>query len=203
MDKAVTDFPDPLSPTTAKVSFSERLKFKLLTALKVEDSFANSTLRLLTFKIGSPKLFMNLFLLFVSAVFSSNSFLFVETSDQFVSPEEAYTITINSFDDHVLIDLKLHQNVYVYSDKLNFTISPENKNLKVETESLIIKDEFFGESEVFINNIFFNVPNLKDGILSFKLNYLGCYQGKYCYPEKNNKIDLLFKENRLISKKIL
>ena len=111
--------------------------------------------------------------------------------------------TINSFDDHVLIDLKLHQNVYVYSDKLNFTISPENKNLKVETESLVIKDEFFGESEVFINNIFFNVPNLKDGILSFKLNYLGCYQGKYCYPEKNNKIDLLFKENRLISKKIL
>jgi len=146
---------------------------------------------------------MNLFLLFVSAVFSSNSFLFIETSDQFVSPEEAYTITINSFDDHVLIDLKLHQNVYVYSDKLNFTMSPENKNLKVETESLVIKDEFFGESEVFINHIFFNVPNLKDGILSFKLNYLGCYQGKYCYPEKNNKIDLLFKENRLISKKIL
>ena len=146
---------------------------------------------------------MNLFLLFVSAVFSSNSFLFIETSDQFVSPEEAYTITINSFDDHVLIDLKLHQNVYVYSDKLNFTISPENKNLKVEAESLVIKDEFFGESEVFINNIFFNVPNLKDGILSFKLNYLGCYQGKYCYPETNNKIDLFFKENRLISKKIL
>ena len=102
-----------------------------------------------------------------------------------------------------MIDLKLHQNVYVYSDKLNFTISPENKNLKVETESLVIKDEFFGESEVFINNIFFNVPNLKDGILSFRLNYLWCYQVKYCYPEKNNKIDLLFKENRLISKKIL
>ena len=102
-----------------------------------------------------------------------------------------------------MIDLKLHQNVYVYADKLNYSISPANKNFKVDTESSVIKDEFFGESEVFINNIFFNVPNLKDGILSFKLNYLGCYQGKYCYPEKNNKIDLLFKENRLISKKIL
>ena len=146
---------------------------------------------------------MNLFLLFFSAVFSSNIFLFIETSDQFVSPEEAYTISINSFDDHVLIDLKLHQNVYVYANKLNYSISPANKNFKLDTESSIIKDEFFGESEVFINNIFFNVPNLKDGILSLKLNYLGCYQGKYCYPEKVNKIDLLFKENRLISKKIL
>ena len=38
--------------------------------------------------------------------------------------------------------------------------------------------------------------------MSFKLNYLGCYQGKYCYPEKNNKIDLLFKVKYvLISKK--
>ena len=203
MDKAVTDFPDPLSPTTAKVSFLERLKFRLLTALKFEDSFANSTLRLLTFKIVSPKLFMNLFLLFFSAAFSSNSFLFIETSDQFVSPEEAYTITINSFDDHVLIDLKLHQNVYIYSDRFKYTISPENQNFKIVTESSVMKDEFFGKSEVFINNIFINVPNLKEGILSFKLNYLGCYQGKYCYPEKNNKIDLLFKENRLISKKIL
>ena len=129
--------------------------------------------------------------------------MFIETSDQFVSPEEAYTITINSFDDHVLIDLKLHQNVYIYSDRFKYTISPENQNFKIVTESSVMKDEFFGKSEVFINNIFINVPNLKEGILSFKLNYLGCYQGKYCYPEKNNKIDLLFKENRLISKKIL
>ena len=129
--------------------------------------------------------------------------MFIGTSDQFVSPEEAYTISINSFDDHVLIDLKLHQNVYIYADKLNYSISPASKNFKVSTESSVIKDEFFGESEVFINNIFFNVPNLKDGILSLKLNYLGCYQGKYCYPEENNKINLLFKENRLISKKIL
>ena len=203
MDKAVTDFPDPLSPTIARVSFSERLKFILLTALKVEDSFANSTLRLLTFKIGSPKLFMNLFLLFVSAVFSSNTFLFIETNDQFISPEDAYTITINSFDDHVLIDLKLHQNVYVYSDKLNYSISPKTKNFEVDTESLLIKDDFFGESEVFIENIIFNVPNLKKGILSLKLSYLGCYNGKYCFPQKSNEIELMFKENRLISKKIL
>lgn len=91
----------------------------------------------------------------------------------------------------------------MYSDKLKYSFSPKTKNFKIDTESLVIKDEFFGESKVFINNIFFDVPNLKNGILSFTLNYLGCYQGKYCFPEKSSKIDLIFEENRLVSSKIL
>ena len=55
-------------------------------------------------------------------------------------------------------------------DKLNYSISPKTKNFEVDTESLLIKDDFFGESEVFIENIIFNVPNLKKGILSLKLS---------------------------------
>ena len=49
-------------------------------------------------------------------------------------------------------------------------------------------DEFFGESDIYINQMNINIftDNIIDDIIL--LSYQGCHDGKYCYPIITKKI---------------
>ncbi len=88
----------------------------------------------------------------------------------------------------------IEDGYYIY--RKSFSLKAKN-NIKLEAPiiptGLKIEDEFFGEVEVFYNQLLIRVPfdsPAPNKLLELELNYQGCSEGRYCYPMQTVVISL-------------
>lgn len=120
------------------------------------------------------------------------------------SSEEAFKFFITHDGQKVLINIDMHPKAYLYKDKLNIKYEKlkDNKiDLFLEGSEIILEDQFFGESNVYFDNIkvSFNPKNLN----KLEFSYQGCYEDKICYPKIKKNIEVRYKKSLISSLKII
>lgn len=87
---------------------------------------------------------------------------------------------------------EIAEDHYLYANSINLVTDKKEKLLfNIEgfgREKTV--DEFFGESDIYINQMNINIftDNIIDDIIL--LSYQGCHDGKYCYPITTKKIHI-------------
>lgn len=132
----------------------------------------------------------SLFLLLTTAVVNAAfaGGLFASKKERFLPPHEAFIFSAQADQNQLNLDWQIADGYYLYKKEL----AVEDANGKIEGLSLpnaeLHQDEFFGEVEIYRNQLAFSVPthNRNGKIL---VHYQGCTSG-FCYPPQTEEIEL-------------
>ncbi|MGR6980597.1 protein-disulfide reductase DsbD [Testudinibacter sp. P27/CKL/0425] len=132
----------------------------------------------------------SLFLLLTTAVVNAAfaGGLFASKKERFLPPHEAFMFSAQAEQNQLNLDWQIADGYYLYKKEL----AVEDANGKIEGLSLpnaeLHQDEFFGEVEIYRNQLAFSVPthNRNGKIL---VHYQGCTSG-FCYPPQTEEIEL-------------
>ena len=124
------------------------------------------------------------------------------------SSDNSFRPYLSSLDQNTIeIAFQIAPNYYLYKDKIR--VIPENPFIKmgsIELPKGIIKtDQWFGESEVYYNELFGRVSFSRSTIsyknTGFYIEYQGCLENEICLPPEMKLIDVDFSsvENNLSS----
>lgn len=131
-----------------------------------------------------------------SDLFNNNNSGLATSAVQSVLPADsafalsAYIETPNT----LVLRWDIEDGYYLYRKSLYFTESNNNSlqspliPLGIQTE-----DEFFGEVEVFYQQLLIRIPfdaNTVGDNISLQLNYQGCAEASYCYPMQFKELNL-------------
>jgi len=128
------------------------------------------------------KIFSKLFLfLLISAVSLS-----ALEQRKILSPDEAFVVNAKIEQKNINVDIKLGQDIYIYSDKLKFEIV---KPLKVSLDKDIVKPKPIKHEKflVYEKEVKVAIPlsliktHIKSGKFAFRVNYQGCSTQGVCY----------------------
>ncbi len=116
---------------------------------------------------------------------------------EFLSPEEAFTLSVQAIDrESVLLRVDIEPGYYLYRDKFSFKLMQGKAELvPFELPAGITKeDPIFGQVQVFKKNNEFRLPlnNLLDAKQEVLLNvgYQGCAEAGICYPPLNKDLSV-------------
>ena len=111
----------------------------------------------------------------------------------YLQESEAFKIRlIKSNPGNIKIFFDIAEDHYLYANSIKL-FSNKKGALIFNIESFGMEktvDEFFGESEIYRNQMNVNIftDNIIDDIIH--LSYQGCHDGKYCYPLITKKIQI-------------
>ncbi|MBL4763138.1 MAG: protein-disulfide reductase DsbD, partial [Gammaproteobacteria bacterium] len=110
--------------------------------------------------------------------------------DDVLDPERAFILS-SYFDDknQLLIRLDIANGYYIYRDKFKFAVAPDS-NITINPVSLPKgknkHDEFFGDIQVYYNNVefpvTFNGATKNQAPFNLTVTYQGCAERGVCYP---------------------
>lgn len=143
------------------------------------------------------------YLLFISLFFSvffstfSHAGFFSKKSTQpsFLKAEEAFVLNITEQAQQIQLNWKISEGYYLYKKEIQLQNYDEKKG---RWHTLLISlpdgekylDEFFGEVEIYRNQLLIDISkNLLTG-KKLKINYQGCTIG-LCYPPESRIVDLI------------
>jgi len=98
---------------------------------------------------------------------------------------------------------------YLYKDKISITTSnPDIKIGAIELpEGEIKTDEWFGETEVYFEEVFGRIAIGRVGTdennLTFMIKYQGCIEDELCLPPQQKEIDVIFPPGEVIANPIV
>jgi thiol:disulfide interchange protein DsbD len=108
---------------------------------------------------------------------------------EFVPVDEAFKPILIPVDGNTVeVTFRITPGYYLYKDKISVTAVSENVQLgKLELpEGKLKYDEFFGESEVYFEDVFATLPLARATPeamqLELEVNFQGCAEGGLCYP---------------------
>ncbi len=94
----------------------------------------------------------------------------------------------------LLLRWDIEDGYYLYQKSLNFIESNNNSLQKpVIPMGVHIEDEFFGEVEVYYQQLLIRIPfdnTVVGDNISLQLNYQGCAADSYCYPMQYKELKL-------------
>ena len=131
--------------------------------------------------------------LFLIGLFFTTS-LFAITQRKVLSPEEAFQVSAKRTGDVVLVSIKLGQDMYVYDDKLKYSISEplvQNLDKEIKRPIPVQHDEYIVHDkpiEVLIP-ISLIKKYVKDGTFKVKVEYQGCATSGICYQPMTSEFD--------------
>lgn len=132
-----------------------------------------------------------LFTLFLSLLMlgPSHANLFA-SKNKFLKSEEAFIFSLENKNNHLLLNWDIAEDYYLYKKEIKIT--PQNidvGDIKFPASEKH-RDEFFGEVEIYRNQLQLTVPfkKIRDNA-SIELVYQGCTKG-FCYPPE--KLELKF-----------
>ena len=139
-----------------------------------------------------------LLLLFVFTFASQGSWgdLFSSDTNGPLPAHEAMQYSYEQDGSHLTIQFELADNVYLYRDKLKFSLldkTPFSSAQFIETPQ-IISDPSFGDVAVFFNSASATVDlsQLPENTLQLKMRYMGCDQAiGLCYPPQTALLDII------------
>jgi thiol:disulfide interchange protein DsbD len=110
-------------------------------------------------------------------------------NSEFVPVDEAFRPILIPIDGNTVeVTFEVLEGYYLYKDKISVTALSDNVQLgRLELPQGKIKfDEFFGESEVYFDDVFATLPLARatpeSMELELEVNFQGCAEGGLCYP---------------------
>jgi len=110
-------------------------------------------------------------------------------SSDFLPPDEAFKPYLEVIDGHTVeVSFQIAPGYYLYKDKISAASAADSVRLgRLELPAGIVhSDEYFGDTEVFYNEVFGKVSlartNLKAMDLDIEIGFQGCADGGICYP---------------------
>ncbi|WP_331775899.1 protein-disulfide reductase DsbD [Sulfurospirillum sp. 1612] len=136
------------------------------------------------------KLFLKLFLVLVISVVSLSAL----EQRKILSPDEAFVVNAKMEQKSVNVDIKLGQDIYIYSNKLKFEIL---KPLQVSLDKEITKPKPMKHEEflVYEKEVKIAIPlsviktHVKSGKFTLRVNYQGCSAQGVCYQPLSKDFD--------------
>ena len=98
------------------------------------------------------------------------------------SAEEAFSLKAEVEEKQIRLIWDIKENCYLYLDKFSFIdqFTGENK-IALFPKGKVLEDEFFGNVEVFFNQVEISLPIMKLIPTEIIITYQGCNQKGYCY----------------------
>lgn len=118
------------------------------------------------------------------------SWLPAHASDNFLPPDQAFKLSVTQENQgQVRLNWQISQGYYLYREQMKIEAEPAGSVQHVEFPSGTIKsDEFFGESEVYHNNVEVLVNTLDAHALT--IGWQGCADAGLCYPPQTRRMEL-------------
>jgi len=135
-------------------------------------------------KITLKKYFVIVSILaFASYSLPTESFLEKITNNKVLSGDEAFTFSSHIKDDEsIILTWTIKENCFLYKDKFKtFLDTNLVEDQKIEGEAVRINDIYFGNVDVFYNNVMQTIEMTED-LGSVKVVYQGCNEKGFCYP---------------------
>ena len=120
---------------------------------------------------------------FASYSLTTESFLEKITNNKVLSGDEAFTFSSHIKDDEsIILTWTIKENCFLYKDKFKtFLDTNLVEDQKIEGEAVRINDIYFGNVDVFYNNVIQTIEMTED-LGSVKVVYQGCNEKGFCYP---------------------
>ncbi|WOT05578.1 protein-disulfide reductase DsbD [Shewanella youngdeokensis] len=123
--------------------------------------------------------------------FGSNEFSFLDGEPELMPVEKAFVFDFNQKGNMVTVSWGIADGYYMYRDKLKFEANGAVLGEITLPKGKIHHDEYFGEQEVYES--FIELPiAIKEAAAgdTLKITFMGCAEGKLCYPPTRHIIDL-------------
>ena len=125
---------------------------------------------------------------------------------EFVPVDEAFKPILIPIDGNTVeVSFEVLEGYYLYKDKISVNVLSDNIQLgKLDLPEGKIKfDEFFGESEVYFDDVFATLPLARatpeSMELELEVNFQGCAEGGLCYPPTTRIVSTTLPEATVIT----
>lgn len=134
------------------------------------------------------KLFLFLSLFFTAL--SAQAGLFDKKTPEFLKAEEAFQFSATPQGENLLLDWRIADGYYLYKKEISVTAEKGKVGELQFPQGEMHQDEFFGEVEIFRDNLNVVAPLLETAKSTrLTVTYQGCTKG-FCYPPEEKSVDL-------------
>ena len=134
---------------------------------------------------------------FASYSLPTESFLEkITNNNNVLSGDEAFIFSAYIQDDEsIILTWTIKENCFLYKDKFKTYLNRDLvEDQKIEGEAIRINDIYFGNVDVFYNNVIQTIDKTED-LDSIKVVYQGCNEKGFCYPPISKEIQVDNLEN--------
>ena len=119
----------------------------------------------------------------------ASKFLVAEVESEILPVESAFQMFVAKNNDAIEIRWLIAPGCYLYRDKLTFSIDIDESDIP---EGVLFHDEFFGEVEVYFDQLVVNMSTKSKKVLLKELivGFQGCSESGFCYPAQKREISL-------------
>ncbi|WP_019624859.1 protein-disulfide reductase DsbD [Thioalkalivibrio thiocyanoxidans] len=124
-------------------------------------------------------------------------------ADDLLEPEEAFAASLEAISQNaVILRFEIAEDYYLYRDQLDVRIA-EGDGIELgpvnPPEGEMHEDEFFGETEIYRDEVEILVPVLRDeddvSEITLAIDYQGCWDGGVCYPPLTQEVSVSFADD--------
>ncbi len=138
---------------------------------------------------------------FISQAQSTNALAALQQGSQFLPVEQAFVMDFRQQENKLQVSFTIADGYYLYKDKFKFAGVDTAFSHPQYPKGVMIKDEYFGESEVYFHQVVLDIPLSQIGTEALlKLRYQGCAEAGLCYPVQTLEIPLIAPEGSAAEK---
>ena len=133
---------------------------------------------------------------FISQAQSTSALAALQQGSQFLPVEQAFVMDFRQQDtagqNKVQVSFTIADGYYLYKDKFKFVGIDAAFSHPQYPKGVMIKDEYFGESEVYFHQVVLDIPLSQLGSEAMlKVRFQGCAEAGLCYPVQTLDIPLI------------
>ncbi|GLS83328.1 protein-disulfide reductase DsbD [Paraferrimonas haliotis] len=127
-----------------------------------------------------------------NTLMASSAFGFLKSEPELMPVNQAFQEDFSQTGAVLTVSFDIADGYYLYRDKLQFSASDADIGEAALPEGKMHHDEYFGEQEVYYNQVSFQIPIQQAGSAAeLELTFMGCAEGKLCFPPTKIAIPLL------------
>ncbi|WP_018871848.1 protein-disulfide reductase DsbD [Thioalkalivibrio sp. ALJ16] len=124
----------------------------------------------------------------------------VGAADDLLEPEKAFAASLEAISQNaVILRFEIADGYYLYRDQLDVRVA-EGEGIELgpvnPPDGELQEDEFFGETQVYRDQVEILVPVLRDADdvadITLAIDYQGCWDGGVCYPPLTQEVAVTF-----------
>ena len=129
---------------------------------------------------------------FISQAQSTNALAALQQGSQFLPVEQAFVMDFRQQENKLQVSFTIADGYYLYKDKFKFVGIDAAFSHPQYPKGVMIKDEYFGESEVYFHQVVLDIP-LSQVVVEamLKVRFQGCAEAGLCYPVQTLDIPLI------------
>lgn len=129
---------------------------------------------------------------FISQAQSTNALAALQQGSQFLPVEQAFVMDFRQQENKLQVSFTIADGYYLYKDKFKFVGIDAAFSHPQYPKGVMIKDEYFGESEVYFHQVVLDIPLSQLGSEAMlKVRFQGCAEAGLCYPVQTLDIPLI------------